>query len=244
MNNCESIRSALGEKLLNREFVTDKSGVKCIEIINASFIADEPTIFGVLTEYADRELQWYQSCSLNVNDIPAPVPQIWQAVASKVGFINSNYGWCVWSEENGDQYTHCLNELLINKDSRRACMIYIRPNMQVEYKKDGMSDFMCTYSTQVFIRDNKLHYIVLMRSNDSWAGYKNDKYWHDHVHKILLNDLKDAYPELQLGVMYWNAGSLHVYERQFYLVDYYLRTGRTDITKDEYRMLYPDSQYK
>lgn len=244
MNNCESIRSALGEKLLNGEFVTDKSGVKCIEIINASFVADEPTIFGVLTEYADRELQWYQSCSLNVNDIPEPVPQIWQSVASKDGLINSNYGWCIWSEENGDQYTHCLNELLNNKDSRRACMIYIRPNMQVEYKKDGMSDFMCTYSTQVFIRDNKLHYIVNMRSNDSWAGYKNDKYWHDHVHNILLNDLKDAYPELQLGVMYWNAGSLHVYERQFYLVDYYLRTGRTDITKDEYRTLYPDSQYK
>jgi hypothetical protein len=33
MNNCESIRLALGEKLLNGEFVTDKSGVKCIEII-------------------------------------------------------------------------------------------------------------------------------------------------------------------------------------------------------------------
>lgn len=244
MNNCESIRSALGEKLLNREFVTDKSGVKCIEIINASFIADEPTIFGSLTEYADRELAWYKSCSLNVNDIPPPVPQIWQAVASKDGLINSNYGWCIWSEENGYQYTHCLNELLSNKDSRRACMIYIRPNMQVEYKKDGMSDFMCTYSTQVFIRDNKLHYIVFMRSNDSWAGYKNDKYWHDHVHKILLNDLKDAYPNLELGTMYWNAGSLHVYKRQFYLVDHYLRTAQTSISKDEYGMLYPDSQYK
>ena len=65
MTNCESIRSALGEKLLNGEFVTDKSGVKCIEIINASFVADEPTIFGVLTEYADRELMWYQSCSVS-----------------------------------------------------------------------------------------------------------------------------------------------------------------------------------
>ena len=37
MNNCESIRLALGEKLLNGEFVTDKSGVKCIEIINAFY---------------------------------------------------------------------------------------------------------------------------------------------------------------------------------------------------------------
>lgn len=218
MHNCESIRAVLAERLHTNDFVTDKSGVKCIEIVNASFIADEPTLFGVVTEYAERELKWYQSCSLNVNDIPEPVPQIWQNVATKEGLINSNYGWCIWSEDNYDQYTKCLNELIVNKDSRRACMIYIRPSMQYDYNKDGMSDFMCTYSTQILIRDNKLHYIVNMRSNDAVFGYKNDKYWHDHVHKILLSDLSDVYPELKPGNMYWNAGSLHVYERHFDIV--------------------------
>ncbi len=238
MHNCESIRAVLAERLHTNDFVTDKSGVKCIEIVNASFIADEPTLFGVVTEYAERELKWYQSCSLNVNDIPAPVPQIWQNVATKDGLINSNYGWCIWSEDNYDQYTKCLNELIVNKDSRRACMIYIRPSMQYDYNKDGMSDFMCTYSTQILIRDNKLHYIVNMRSNDAIMGLKNDKYWHDHVHKILLNDLADVYPELKLGNMYWNAGSLHVYQRHFFLVDHFDKTGEVHISKADYESLY------
>lgn len=246
MTNCESIRSALGEKLLNGEFVTDKSGVKCIEIINASFIADEPAIFGEVNEYAERELIWYKSTSLNVNDIPPPVPAIWKQVATPDGFINSNYGWCIWSERNGLQYLCAFAELARNRDSRRATMIYTRPEMQSDYNKGGMSDFMCTYAAQVFIRNNKLHYCVYMRSNDAWAGYRNDKYWHVYVHNEMLNDLKKlvGFEDLELGAMYWNAASLHVYERQFYLLDHYNKTGEIHITKDEYRMLYPASQYK
>ena len=238
MNNCESIRSALGEKLLNREFVTDKSGVKCIEIINASFIADEPTIFGEVTEYVHRELAWYKSTSLSIHDMPAPIPEIWKKVADRDGFINSNYGWCIWSADNGHQYYHALQALMQDKDTRRSCMIYIRPEMQFEYNVDGMSDFMCTYSTQVFIRNNKLHYIVNMRSNDAIMGLKNDKHWHDHVHKNLLNDLRYTYPDLELGTMYWNAGSLHVYERHFFLVDHFMKTGESSISKADYEKLY------
>ena len=223
MNNCESIRSALGEKLLNREFVTDKSGVKCIEIINASFIADEPTIFGVLTEYADRELAWYKSTSLSVYDIPEPIPKIWTQVADNNGLINSNYGWCIWSSENYYQYHQALQALKRDKDTRRACMIYIRPQMQLEYNQNGMSDFMCTYNTQQLIRDNKLHYIVSMRSNDGVMGYKNDRFWHNYVHDQLLYDLKDTYPDLEKGNLYWNAASLHIYERHFDIVKAYNR---------------------
>ena len=223
MNNCESIRLALGEKLRNDEFVTDKSGVKCIEIINASFIADEPTIFGTLTEYAERELAWYKSTSLSVYDIPEPIPKIWTQVADNNGLINSNYGWCIWSSENYYQYHQALQALKRDKDTRRACMIYIRPQMQHEYNQNGMSDFMCTYNTQQLIRDNKLHYIVSMRSNDGVMGYKNDRFWHNYVHDQLLYDLKDTYPDLEKGNLYWNAASLHIYERHFDIVKAYNR---------------------
>lgn len=232
------VRAELIRKLEAGEFVTDKTGVKCVEIINAAFIADEPVIFGKLTEYADRELAWYKSCSLYVDDIPGKVPDIWVKVSSETGRINSNYGWCIWSAENNFQYFNCLEALKADKDTRRACMIYIRPSMQTEYNEDGMSDFMCTYSTQVLIRNNKLHYSVNMRSNDCWAGYKNDKFWHDHVHLQLLNDLREKYPNLELGDMHWAAGSLHVYERQFYLLEHYAKTGEISIDKDEYAALY------
>lgn len=236
MDSIQLIRLKLRNKYLNEEFVTDKSGVKCVELINAAFIADEPAIFGQVTEYAERELVWYKSQSLNVNDIPAPVPVIWKQVATKDGFINSNYGWCIWSEENGYQFKHAIKELVANPFSRRASMIYTRPSMHYDFNKDGMSDFMCTYSVQLFIRDNKLDYCVYMRSNDAWAGYRNDKYWHDYVHNEVLNELKKhpKFENLELGTMYWNAASLHVYENQFYLLDHYASTGEIHITKADY----------
>jgi len=49
---------------------TDKTGVKCIELIGASFLANEPAIFGEPnSEYIAKEIEWYQSMSLNINGI-------------------------------------------------------------------------------------------------------------------------------------------------------------------------------
>ena len=58
-------------------YVTDKTGVKMLEIRGASFIADEASIFGTVNyEYVERELEWYKSMSLSVNDIPGGPPAI------------------------------------------------------------------------------------------------------------------------------------------------------------------------
>ena len=194
------------------DYVTDKTGVK---IINASFIADEPTIFGNRSEdYIRRELEWYESMSLNVNDIPGGPPKIWQQVADKNGFINSNYGWCIWSDENHRQYGNVMNELHKNPNSRRAIMIYTRPNMWTDYDLNGRSDFMCTNTVQYLLREDRLHAVVQMRSNDMFMGYRNDWAWQDHVLKLLANDLR-----VTRGNIYWNVGSLHAYERHFDLID-------------------------
>jgi len=195
-------------------YVTDKTGVKMLEIINANFIADESAIFGkVNQEYVNREIAWYESMSRNVNDIPGGTPAIWKQVSSLAGYINSNYGWCIWSESNINQYDHVVQELIKNPDSRRAIMIYTRPSMWHDYNHDGMSDFMCTNAVQYVIRNNALSAIVQMRSNDVWAGYRNDYAWQSHVLDKLCHDLK-----IERGLIYWNAGSLHVYERHFDLI--------------------------
>jgi len=215
------IEQEFARKLIDKEFVVDKGGPKTIEIINASFLADEASIFGkVNQDYVKRELEWYRSLSLNVNDIPGGPPAIWKQVSDKDGFINSNYGWCIYSKENGNQFTKVVNELVASPLSRRATMIYIRPSMHEDYNRNGMSDFMCTYSTQYFIRDGKLHASVFMRSNDAVYGYKNDYAWQDFVHRDLLQAINGKSNTVYgLGDLYWNAGSLHVYERHFNLVE-------------------------
>lgn len=242
MTGVAYIREALSHRLMHKDFVVDKSGVKTIEIINANFIANEPFIFGAVNEdYVKRELDWYKSESLNVNDIPGGPPQIWKQVADGDGFINSNYGWCVFSKQNNHQFNHVVTELEERPDSRRAIMIYTRPTMWGDHNRNGRSDFMCTNSVQYLIRGGRVHAIVQMRSNDAWAGYRNDYAWQKWVLDQVVNSLESRIPRgYTAGDIHWNCGSLHVYERQFYLVKHYIKTGQTHISKEEYDKLYVD----
>lgn len=214
MLKVEHIREYFIQELKSERFVTDKTGVKTIEMIGATFEADEPTIFGkVNQDYVERELAWYKSKSLSVYDIPAPVPEIWKQVADENGYINSNYGWCIWSDDNYGQYWKVLNELRENPNSRRAVMIYTRPTMWYDYNFNGMSDFMCTNAVQYMIRDDELIAVVQMRSNDVVFGYRNDFAWQDHVVKLL-----GAALGIEKTKVIWHVGNLHVYERHFDMV--------------------------
>ena len=234
------VREVLSHLLMTKDFVTDKSGVRTIEIVNANFIANQPLIFGAVNdEYVRRELDWYLSQSLNVNDIPGGPPQIWKQVADKNGMINSNYGWCIFSRENNDQFYHALTELENNPDSRRAIMIYTRPTMWGDHNRDGRSDFMCTNTVQYLIRKDRVHAVVNMRSNDVVFGYRNDYAWQSYILDRLVENVNHRTGQkYERGDIHWNVGSLHVYERHFYLVEHYIKTGETHISKEDYDKLY------
>jgi thymidylate synthase len=220
MLTVKDIRQYFRDAYARGEFVTDKTGVKTLEMIGASFLANETSIFGdVNWDYVAREIQWYDSQSLKVADIPGGAPKIWQQVSSQKGEINSNYGWCIYSTENHQQYWNVMLELLANPNSRRAVMIYTRPTMHQDYNRDGMSDFMCTNAVQYLIRGNKIHAVVQMRSNDVVFGYKNDRAWQSEVLNRLVVDLNlKGETNYFAGDIIWNVGSLHVYERHFNLL--------------------------
>jgi thymidylate synthase len=244
------IREQLLEKFAKQQFVTDKSGVKMVELVSATFRANEDFIFGLPSrDYIRRELEWYDSQSLNVNDIPDGTPAIWTQVADPNGMINSNYGWCVYSKANSSQWENCLEELLRNPLSRRAIMIYTRPSIQYEYDDNGRSDFICTNAVQYMIRDGKMHAVVQMRSNDVVFGYRNDYAWQRECLARLVLEyneqifIRSDRHSVTVGDVLWNAGSLHVYERSFYLLDYFRQCGGTHISLRDYSRAYPDSEY-
>jgi len=215
MKSVNDIRVEFKKLLQNEDFIFDKTGVKLIEIIGAQFVADEPFIFGKPNEdYLRREMNWYISQSLNVNDIEEPIPKIWKQVADEDGNINSNYGYLVFSNENGNQYFNVINELRKYPNSRRAQIIYTRPSMWKDYNKNGKSDFCCTSSTQHFIRNGLLVSYVSMRSGDVIFGYNNDFFWQEFIHKKIANEL-----EVPTGKIIWNVGSFHIYERHFVLIN-------------------------
>jgi thymidylate synthase len=215
MQKVSDIRAKLIQNYKDQDFVIDKTGVKTIEVIGESFIADEDWIIRKPNyEYIERELEWYKSQSLYVDDIPGETPAIWNQVCSDFGEINSNYGYLIWHEENYNQYQNVLEELTTNPNSRRAVMIYNRPSMHKDYKRDGMSDFICTYANTFLIRDGMLISHYLMRSNDAVFGYDNDIHWAMHVQRRLAEDLG-----VECGDIIWTATNLHVYERHFKFIE-------------------------
>ncbi len=220
MLRVKDIRTMFKDAYRAQQFTTDRTGVKTIEIIGATFLADEDYIVREPNyDYIVRELEWYESTSRNVNDIPGVVPAIWQSIATKEGMINSNYGWCIWSDENFNQYENVLKELRANPDSRRATMIYNRPSMHQDYNRDGMNDFMCTFANSFFIRDGKLISHFIMRSTDAVFGFNNDVAWAMYVQKKLSRDL-----EVLPGNLIWTSANIHVYERHFSALEKMIET--------------------
>lgn len=218
------IRNIFLDKYHSGEFRTIGNEVqqsKTIEIQNAHFEVDKPWIIREPNyEYYKREQEWYLSKSLNVRDIPGDTPKMWLACADKDGFINSNYGWCIFSEENGSQYESCKNKLIADNHTREAIMIYNRPSMQTDYNKNGMHDFMCCQNVQYFIneRNNKkyLDCIVNFRSCDAVFGFNNDSLFVSFVLNKLTDELSKELNDMIIsGKIFWNCGSLHIYERHF-----------------------------
>lgn len=217
-NEIDQIRTYFIQELKNENFTIDKTGAKTIELIGASFYADEGAIFGKPNyEYIDRELDWYESQSTNINDIygsDREPPEAWQYSANDHGEINSNYGLLVFGEKYYEQFEHVVQELKTNPDSRRASMIYNRPSIWKEYNENGKNDFICTNAVTYYIRDNKLHATVQMRSHDVIFGYRNDWAWQRFMMEEVMHELELD----ELGDMIWQVQNLHVYERHFHLV--------------------------
>jgi thymidylate synthase len=221
MLTVNDIRQYFIQELQNENFTVDRTDQKTIELIGASFLADEKAIFGTPNaEYIDAELDWYLNCSTNINDIRSEngPPKAWQYAANKYGEINSNYGKLIFDDKYYRQYENVLTELADNPDSRRACMVYNRPSIWTEFNENGKNDFICTNAVTYYIRNSQIHAVVQMRSNDVVFGYKNDYAWQRYVMDLIASDLSGGNKHYTVGNLYWQVQNLHVYERHFHLV--------------------------
>ena len=221
--SCKDIRDFFIGELNDEAYTMDKTGQKTIELVPASFLADEPSIFGTVNQdYVNDELNWYDSMSTNIFDIrpDAEPPAAWKYSANQHGEINSNYGTLIYDDKYYNQFERVLWEQHENQDGRRATMVYNRPSNWVEYNENGKNDFICTNAVTYYIRNDELQSVVQMRSNDVVFGYKNDYAWQRHVMDRLCEEYNKLTQGVQIepGFMHWQVQNLHVYERHFHLV--------------------------
>ncbi len=207
-------------ELFVRQYLDGSAHAGTIELLGVGFFADEPALFGHPNEnYIQRELDWYLTEVPNINAMEPPVPAIWQQVANDAGVVNSQYGYLIFSAENGEQYNHVLAELRSNPDSRRGTMVYNRPSIHEDATYDGVNDFICTNAVTYELRGGLLYGIVQMRSNDAVFGYRNDWAWQKYVLERLADDLG----VVSAGLV-WQVASMHIYERHYPLIGEYIKS--------------------
>ena len=184
--------------------------------------------FSTPKKYVKAELDWYKSMDLSIiGHEGIESNPTWQSCCTKdeKKEINSNYGWCVFSEKNGSQYDNCLEVLKKDKTTRNAIIVYNRPSIYKDYKRDGMHDMICTVDSHFFIRNNKLMMVHNMRSNDIRYGFIcSDLAWNCFVYQNLYEDLKETYPDLEVGQIIWTSDSMHLYSRHFEALEKYFKS--------------------
>ena len=194
-------------------------------------------------KYVKAELDWYKSMDLSIiGHEGIESNPTWQSCCTKdeKKEINSNYGWCVFSEENGSQYDNCLEVLKKDKTTRNAIIMYNHPEIYKDYERDGMHDMICTMYSHFFIRHNRLYMIHNMRSNDVRYGFIcSDLAWNCFVYQNMYEDLKSTYPDLEVGTIIWTSDSMHLYSRHFEDLKNYVESER----KFREAMIIPSGEY-
>lgn len=216
MNYEASVLLPLYKQLNDQPIVNDMK-----EIIFAKVDIDMNLATGILDfgvrksniNYLTKEENWYMSKDLDVQKMSDIT--IWNLIKDSTNQVNSNYGYLVYSKGNFNQIYHVIKKLKEDRNTRQAVIFYNRPSIHLECNDLGGKDFICTFYQHFFIRDNKLHCIVNMRSNDCIYGTFNDYPWFYLVYNDVFNSLENV----EKGTMTFVANSFHCYKRHFELLE-------------------------
>lgn len=150
--------------------------------------------------YAQHELQasvWARCAS-----------KFWSKIANLDGTINSNYGYLTGglcdTPDGWTQWEWAKMSLQRDPDTRQAVMHFNRPRHQIF----GIKDFPCTISGTFLIREGRLEYSVLMRSQDIIKGMPYDLPFFMSQQIRMASELG-----VTVGMYTHFVHSLHVYER-------------------------------
>lgn len=197
-----------------------------------------------IASYTAKEKALYDSGSNRVEDF-AKASKFWEKLANPDSeTVNSAYGFLIFKNhsygnaefECGPRGTDainynkttfeerikayrtpwewCLESLKADKDTRQAILHFNLP----KHAWMGVKDFPCTLSGTFQIRENKLNFSIVMRSNDLVKGSAFDFPWFASLIEKMVEELKPTYPELQVGSYVHAAQSLHIYDRDVEVV--------------------------
>ena len=216
-------------KVMREGSLVQPRGMVVREVLNNTSIVDmiRPVVTVIDREMGYRfmaaEAHWILSGDDRVETI-APYAKHISSFSDDGIVFQGAYGPRVVSQLN-----FVTKTLARDRDSRQAVMTIWRPS------PGPSKDIPCTISLQFFIRDGCIHTIANMRSSDLWLGWVYDVFNFTMITAYVALMLKqmgityiDDEPSeknYDLGYLYLNAGSQHIYDRNFAKVDYIQKQG-------------------
>lgn len=163
------------------------------------------------------ELLWYLSGTNDLDFIKYYIPD-YERDSSDGETIYGGYGPRLFNSQGKyDQIGNVLS-LLRDKPTSRRAAIQIFESRDLENKE--YLEIPCTCTLQFLIRNERLHMVVYMRSNDAFIGMPHDIFAFTMLQEIISNSLG-----IGVGEYIHSVGSLHLYEVNKNRVDEYLEEG-------------------
>lgn len=240
--------NVLKETLFHPDYVVSPHGNKTHELSNVALELTDPRcnfftnpIRSPSVKYLTGELLWYFSGSDSIRFI-RHYSKFWDAIANPDGTCNSAYGHLLFNEKNEYGFTEwgwALYSLCSDRDTRQAIIRFNKPRFSYE----GNLDFVCTLNGNFFIRNNALHFIVFMRSNDLRTGIQYDVPFFTLLQSVMWKQLLPYYPDLQLGTYTHFVNSIHLYEKDFEESEAAIKQKYTPKKLPEIGYLIPITEY-
>lgn len=162
--------------------------------------------------YGFAELLWYLSGSDTLEMLGAYAPSY--SRFCNEGRAMGAYGFR-WMANPGIAHKFPNGSLVAavevlrkNPDDRRAVVAMWDSGDVAEALKGEWKDIPCTLSLQFLVRDNRLHLITTMRSNDLWLGGVYDPFTFCQLQCLVAAALG-----VGIGHYHHRAGSFHLYEK-------------------------------
>ena len=198
----------VAECLNTPDYTSQPRGIEVREVLSGHYEVPMPAFIDLAARKVNvpfmfAEAAWIISGSNRLEDIE-PYMKVYKNFSDDGVFLRGAYGPKVV-----DQLGYVVDSIEKDNDTRQAVINIWR-------ERPGVSkDIPCTILMQFLLREGVLNCVTTMRSQDIVLGYTYDVFTFSMVARAVQLLLKERGIEVELGVLFVNAGSMHIYERHY-----------------------------
>ena len=195
------------------------------ELMGVAFKVDKPLlrrddVIGYLFKDSEQMKKIIKYCKQEIKDRCSGKPlnpgnsykiraDMWNKFLEGSGKFSYQYAERLWTN---NQFEHVIQCLKNDSGTRQAVLSVWDPNKDMDPNKIGGGNRIpCSLCYQFLIRNNRLHLIYNMRSNDFLGHHVIDLYCASGLMEYVVKRLKDTYPDLKVGTLTYVCASLHAF---------------------------------